>query len=340
MSARCRDESGIALLVVLLTITLLTIVVLEFTDYAQVETNQALSARNALQATYLARSGINVAEALVSYDGAISPGSDGEQDLWAKPYPPLPIGDGTAAIRMRDEARFLNLNEIISGTSFRQERFDVFKRLFTRLGIEERILWAIVDWMDQDGTPHVNPIGAEQASYLGLRPPVFVRNRPFLTFRELLLVRGVTPSILARLEPFVTVLPPAGELKVNVNTAPAMVLAVLSDGLSGAPGIVDRLVETRATEVFQSPKELYDSVTDLQGALGQYGTGFVTFNSTYFRLEAVGEIGDVRRGIVELVKRDGKKVTRVTWTPTSANLALTSLPPSDFLATLPILGDR
>ena len=97
---------------VLLTITLLTIVVLEFTDYAQVETNQALSARNALQATYLARSGINVAEALVSYDGAISPGSDGEQDLWAKPYPPLPIGDGTAAIRMRDEARFLNLNEM------------------------------------------------------------------------------------------------------------------------------------------------------------------------------------------------------------------------------------
>ncbi len=114
MSARRRDESGIALLVVLLTITLLTIVVLEFTDYAQVETNHALSARNALQATYLARSGINVAEALVSYDGAISPGSDGEQDLWAKPYPPLPIGDGTAAIRMRDEARFLNLNEMVS----------------------------------------------------------------------------------------------------------------------------------------------------------------------------------------------------------------------------------
>jgi hypothetical protein len=30
----------------------------------------------------------------------------------------------------------------------------------------------------------------------------------------------------------------------------------------------------------------------------------------------------------------------VTWTPSSTNLALTSLPPSDFLATLPILGDR
>ena len=57
------DQSGIALLVVLLAITLLTIVVVEMTDKAQVETHMALSARNALQATYLARSGINVAEA-------------------------------------------------------------------------------------------------------------------------------------------------------------------------------------------------------------------------------------------------------------------------------------
>ena len=60
-----RDERGIALLIVLLAITLLTIVVIEFTDAAQVETHLALSARNALQATYLARSGVNVAEALV-----------------------------------------------------------------------------------------------------------------------------------------------------------------------------------------------------------------------------------------------------------------------------------
>lgn len=85
---RARDQSGIALLIVLLSITLLTIVVVEFTDTAQIETHLALSARNALQATYLARSGVNVAEALVSIDGLISPGSDGPADYWAKPYPP------------------------------------------------------------------------------------------------------------------------------------------------------------------------------------------------------------------------------------------------------------
>ena len=65
----------------LLAITLLTIVVIEFTDTAQVETHLALSARNALQATYLARSGVNVAEALVIVDAQISPGNDGAAGL-------------------------------------------------------------------------------------------------------------------------------------------------------------------------------------------------------------------------------------------------------------------
>ncbi len=208
MTMRRRDESGIALLIVLLAITLLTIVVIEFTDAAQVETHLALSARNALEATYLARSGMNVAEALVSVDGMISPGSDGGADFWARPYPPLPIGDGTAAFRVRDEARFLNLNDMISAGSVRPERVDVFRRLFNILGIDPQILMAIVDWMDVDGIPIVTPPGAEQPYYLGLRRPMIVRNGPLLTLRELLLVRGVTPSVLARLEGFVTVLAP------------------------------------------------------------------------------------------------------------------------------------
>jgi general secretion pathway protein K len=332
------DESGIALLIVLLTITLLMIVVVEFTDSAQVETHLALSARNALQASYLARSGINVAEALVSVDGMISPGTDSASDFWARPYPPLPIGDGTAVFRVRDEARFLNLNDMLSGGSLRPERVDVFRRLFTVLGVDPRILMAIIDWIDADSNAIVSPPGAEQPYYLGVRPPTIVRNGPLLTLRELLLVRGVTPTVLARLEGFVTALPP-NALKVNINTAPAEVLYALSDGMLADPGVVDRLIATRDTAPFTAPSEALSNVTGLEQALGG-GKDFLDTNSAYFRLEGVGEVDEVRRGIIEVVKRDGRSVKRVTWTPSNANLALTSLPPSDFLATLPVFGDR
>ena len=332
-------DSGIALLIVLLSITLLTIVVIEFTDSAQVETHLALSARNALQATYLARSGVNVAEALVIADAQISPGNDSLQDLWARPFPPLPIGDGTVAFRVRDEARFLNLNDMVSAGSLRPERVEVFRRLFTMLGIDTRILMAIVDWIDADQNPSVTPPGAEQPYYLGLTPPPIVRNGPLLTLRELLLVRGVTPILLARLEGFVTVLPP-DRLRVNINTAPAEVLYALSDGMLADPGVVDRLIASRETEAFSSvAQNALAAVTGLPQGLSP-NAEFVRPDSDYFRIEAVGEINDVRRGIVELVKRTGKRLVRVTWTPSSSTLALTSQPPSDFLATLPLLGDR
>lgn len=335
---RNEGESGIALLVVLLAITLLTIVVIEFTETAQVETHLAFSARNALQANYLARSGVNVGEALVLADAQIGGGGDSLQDVWARPFPPLPIGDGTVAFGVRDEARFLNLNDMISAGTLRPERVDVFRRLFTMLGIDPRILAAIIDWIDRDEIPLPTPIGAEQSSYFAFRPPVYVRNGPLLTLRELLLVRDVTPTILARLAEFVTVLPPANELKVNVNTAPAEVLYALSPGTFGDRNAVDGLIAARATAPLTSMGEIR-AVTGLDEALGEHGRGFVDFDSTYFRIEAVGEIDEVRRGFVELVKRDGKRITRVSWTPSGTTLALTSQPPSDFLATLPLLGD-
>jgi general secretion pathway protein K len=336
-----HDEAGIALLVVLLAITLLTIVVIEFTDAAQVETHLALSTRNALQATYLARSGVNVAEAIVIYDAHLAaagaaPKGDTLQDLWARPFPPLPIGDGTAAIRVRDEARFLNLNDMLSAGTIQAERKKVFERLFVSLAIDPRILAAIVDWMDEDGIPSVTPPGAEQPFYLSAPTPHRVRNGPLLTLRELLLVRGVTPAVLARLEPFVTVLPP-DRFRVNINTAPAEVLRSLSDELRDDPGIVDRLIASRDIETFTSPSEALRSVTGLDKALGG-SREFLDTSSPYFRIEAVAEIDEVRRGIIEVVRRNDKRLTRVTWTPSATTLALTSQPPSDFLATLPALG--
>jgi general secretion pathway protein K len=335
------NESGIALLIVLLAITLLTIVVIEFTDAAQVETHLALSTRNALQATYLARSGVNVGEALVIYDAqlaatGVGPKGDTLKDCWAGPYPPLPIGDGSAVIRVRDEARFLNLNDMLSAGIVQAERQKVFERLFTSLGIDRTILAAIVDWIDEDGTPNVTPPGAEQPFYLGLPIPRRVRNGPLLTLRELLLVRGVTPAILARLEPFVTALPP-DRFRVNINTAPPEVLRVLSADLLADPGIVDRLLQSRDADPFVSPDEAVKSVTGLDKVIGA-SKEFLDTSSPYFRIEAVAEIGDVRRGIVEVVRRNASRISRLTWTPSTANLALTSQPPSDFLATLPALG--
>jgi general secretion pathway protein K len=346
VSARSRrggGEDGIALLIVLLTITLLTIIVVEFTQSAEVETHFALSSRNALQAFYLARSAVNVAEALLVADVNLNK-TDSEDDLWARPWPPLPVGDGTAAFRIEDEGRRLNINSMVVNGDYHRQRA-ILTRLFRLLGIDGRVLSAIIDWIDDDSDAQTDPPGAEQSYYLGLTPPVFVRNAPMLTMRELLQVRGMTPTLLARLEEFVTVLP-RDVVKVNVNTAPAEVLYALSDGLTADPGVVDRLLAARRAAAITSINELKDVTGFLESLADKSkdNKDLLDVKSAYFRIDAVGEVNDVTRGVTTIVGRDlgivGRKhsIQRIIWAPSTANLSLTSRPPSDFLQTLPPLG--
>jgi DNA uptake protein ComE-like DNA-binding protein len=55
------------------------------------------------------------------------------------------------------------------------------------------VVAAILDWRDQDNA--LTPGGAETEYYANQTPPTLPRNGPFLTIRELLMVRGVTPDL-------------------------------------------------------------------------------------------------------------------------------------------------
>src|SRR3989442_8369446 len=62
------NDRGIALIITLLVVALLTITVVEFTYSVEVDQRMARNALNGLQAALLARSGINLGEALLLHD--------------------------------------------------------------------------------------------------------------------------------------------------------------------------------------------------------------------------------------------------------------------------------
>lgn len=68
------NERGIALVVTLLVVALLTITVIEFTYSVEVDQHMTRNALSALQASLLARSGINFGEALLLHDKNQPPG--------------------------------------------------------------------------------------------------------------------------------------------------------------------------------------------------------------------------------------------------------------------------
>ena len=81
-----------------------------------------------------------------------------------------------------DEESRLNLNEATA------------EDLGKLRGMLPEIAAAIVDWRDADNA--TTPNGAEADYYTSLQPPYLPRNGPFETVRELLMVRGVTHSLL------------------------------------------------------------------------------------------------------------------------------------------------
>ena len=68
------------------------------------------------------------------------------------------------------------------------------KSLMTLPGMTEAIADALLDWMDRDKTPR--PAGAEDEYYASLTPPYSPRNGIPISLEELLLVKGVTRSLL------------------------------------------------------------------------------------------------------------------------------------------------
>jgi general secretion pathway protein K len=99
---RSTSERGAALVTVMLAITLLTILVVEFAYSTQIDQHLAYNALRSLQATYLTRSGINFALLALKKDGQAS-GIDTLGEDWGRALPPLPAGEGTVTIRITDE---------------------------------------------------------------------------------------------------------------------------------------------------------------------------------------------------------------------------------------------
>src|SRR5687768_4200219 len=95
------SERGVALIVTLLVVTLLTVIVVEFTHSTQIDAHLTRNTLNAVQARYLARSAVALAELTLKQDRAAKsktpperPPAESLTDPWAEPFPATPLGDG------------------------------------------------------------------------------------------------------------------------------------------------------------------------------------------------------------------------------------------------------
>jgi general secretion pathway protein K len=143
----------------------------------------------------------------------------------------------------------LNVNALgATGANAEVERARL-ERLFAQRGGPAGAIDAIADWIDRD--PVVREGGAEDAWYASRPRGGVAANAPVLRVAELGEVKGVTPSTLAAVAPFLAALPAGTPL--NVNTAAPEVLAAVVDKLAGE-GLA-ALVASRAQKPFATVAE-------------------------------------------------------------------------------------
>ncbi|MCG7993978.1 MAG: type II secretion system protein GspK [Candidatus Thiodiazotropha taylori] len=189
--AACRRNRGVALILVLWMVALLTIIAASFSTQSKVESRLAGNSKDALQAKLLAESGFSraVMELMV-----ISP-----QQRWnfnGQLYP-LQMAQGELEVSIRNASGLLDLNKASS---------DQLNRLFVLISDDPEERNALVDrlhdWRDADDLRRLN--GAEDKDYRAAGYDYATAGKDLTSLEELAYVMGFDAARVNRLRPYVT----------------------------------------------------------------------------------------------------------------------------------------
>ncbi|MFZ1073140.1 MAG: hypothetical protein WAO21_06855 [Verrucomicrobiia bacterium] len=319
-----NNSAGIALIIALIAVLVLSALAAGFALSMKVETRLAFNANSDTQLYWLGRSGAEYCRWVLSqekcnYDSlnqiwAGGPGTDCDTNLEVSN--PVQIGNGTCTWQIIDLDRYANINTA-NGPEIQQA--------LTDMGVDANeisvVSDSIQDWIGPAGPPRV--AGAESDYYQGLDPPYYAKNAPIDDISELLLIRGILdhpeiywggcatnnpgPTFQHKLgfgnSPDENACYPFGlkdvftaisSGRININTAGTNVLAMIP-GMNAA--MADNLIKLRAgpdgVDGTDDDTPFQDAGQAIQSAGGNPGLAgnFVSTRSSTFMVFITAQIG-------------------------------------------------
>ncbi len=319
--AASPSSRGVALIMVLWVIAILSVVALEFCFSMRTEVNIAQNFKEETQRYAMAQGGIERAIAELIYRNSarmqqlrktqkpeeVPP----EQREWVtdgRPYV-LPFDQGTCEVRAMGEAGKININTVSDPT---------LRKIINQFGLEgeakDIVVDSILDWRTPGELHRLN--GAKSDYYQSLKEPYDCKNGNLDSIEELLLVRGVTSELYygrktkseeegTKADRFglrdIFSIYASGE-QIDINSASAIALRVVL----GIPNeVAQQIVKGREEKGYANPAELIQRVPELSAFMGTIGT-LILFQSPnpYYTIEsrAMNKDGGSIRGVKAIVK--------------------------------------
>ncbi|MES9929705.1 MAG: PilX N-terminal domain-containing pilus assembly protein [Candidatus Thiodiazotropha sp. 6PDIVS] len=226
MKSTHHRQKGVALVLVLWLVALLTIVAASFSTQSKVESRLAGNAKDALQANLMAQTGFNraILELMVS----------DPQSRWnfnGQVYP-LETERGEIKIAIRNVSGLLDLNKA---------NRDQLNKLFILLTDDPREREALVDrlndWRDSDDLRRL--LGAEDEDYRAAGYPYITAGQDLKILEELGYVMGFDADRVNKLRPYVTL--NADSAVVDFRFASKELATLLKSSGQLAPELTDAL---------------------------------------------------------------------------------------------------
>ncbi|OGU00069.1 MAG: hypothetical protein A2X80_11985 [Geobacteraceae bacterium GWB2_52_12] len=309
MNGRLKNESGFALILTLVVTALMVAVVVEMIHQVYVDTSLSRGFRDGQQASILAESGATGGAKLLQI-GLSGRDYTSLSDRWASPVK-LDDESGSLLITVAEESGKININKLVQPNG-EYEPFTqaALARLGSRMKLPGEIWSAVADWVDADDLPRS---GGVESHYYRVQVPAYSsRNGSLATLAELSLVKGITPEILGKIQPHLTVFADqAGspQATVNINTASKEVLAALDDGIDDR--MAERILDERRVQPFKSTGEL-TRVPGLDTIAVRLG-GRITVKGNLFRITSTAIVNDSARTVEVIVRLRGGGTEFLSW---------------------------
>lgn len=322
-------ERGAALLTILLLVAVMAVVSANAIERLTLSTRLAHSSGAIEQARHFQLAA--EALALRRIDRVIA-GSDSQVTLegnWLDSPMTLPLPNGgRAELRITDSGNCFNLNSLVAdstigGASQRPLAIEQFTALMLALGIPRQDAATITasagDWIDPD--QYVTSGGGEDGAYASASPAYRTGDRPLTDPSELRAMVGVTPSLGARLAPWVCALPTSDLSPINANTLLPEQAPLLQMLL---PGKIDSAharahIAARPINGYGRIERFWQGASpDGAGPVGDVAAQ-VSLKTRWFRLRTRVTVGDVTWAASSLIDAGDAdqpaRVVRRAWGP-------------------------
>jgi len=251
MRRRSR-QAGVAVITALLLTTLAVTIVASLFWQQQVQVRSMENQRLHLQTKWIMRGALDWARLILQQDKNSNPTVTSETGPWATPLAETRLDDyverervanekfdATLSGRVTDAQARYNLYNLVQKGIPDPVQVQVFRRLLQRLSLNPSLAQSLAEEVALSQSAAVDPGGAGGTGGTGGTGGLGgsglagssngPRREPLELIRveDLLSVSGFTQPMIEKLREFVIVLP--GSTNVNVNTAPAEVLAALAD---------------------------------------------------------------------------------------------------------------